>query len=235
MSTDGGPRAWAFLRRNPVYRADWSKVGESPLFESAPFPVCIQSAVDLQARAWGLLAWEDPDGSKGASSPFWAEAPMLEAEWSTGPPPLARLVADAGGLLAGLRLADGALVLKIENRSGVAQLRMLPGAGIESGAGVAVRIGVGQPEAVARLKDLGSLLGGTEPRRRSGEDRELLSVLDGRLAGKSWRETAVDLYGTDRVASNWHPDSWMRARVRRRGRKARELMERGYRVLAAGR
>ena len=65
-------------------------------------------------------------------------------------------------------------------------------------------------------------------------DRELLTVLDGRLAGKSWRETAVDLYGADAVTAEWHADSWMRAHVRRRGKKARMLMESGYRDLAAG-
>ena len=235
MSIDGGPRAWAFLRRNPVYRAAWREAHESPRYESAPFPLRIRSAVDRHARAWGLLAWEDPDGANGPLSPYWVEAPMLEAEWMKGPPPLARLVADAGGVLAGLRLADGALVLKIENRSGAAQLRMPSGAGIESDAGVAVRIGVGQPEAVARLKDLGSLISGPGPRPRTREDRELLSVLDGRLAGKSWRQTAVDLYGAAAVASDWHADSWMRARVRRRGKKALALMEHGYRELAAGR
>lgn len=75
------------------------------------------------------------------------------------------------------------------------------------------------------------------PARRARErtDRELLTVLDGRLAGKSWREIAVDLYGAHSVARQWHPDGWMRARVRRRGRKARALMESGYRELAAGR
>ena len=140
----------------------------------------------------------------------------------------------AGGS-PGLRLADGALVLRIENRSGAAQLRFLPGAGFEDGAGVVVRVGVGEAEGLARLKDLGRLLDGSGPRPREDADRELLSVLDGRLAGKSWRQTAVELYGAEEVASDWHPDSWMRARVRRRGKKALALMEHGYRELAAGR
>ena len=205
------------------------------MFESAPFPVRIQSKADRQALAWGLLAWEDPDRTNGPASPFWAEAPMLEAEWGVGPPPLAGLVAKAGGRLTGLRLADGTLVLKIENRSGAAQVRILPGAGFENGAGLVVRVGFGHGEAVARLEDLGSLVGDPGSRLRPGADRELLTVLDGRLAGKSWRQTAVDLYGADGVATHWHPDSWMRARVRRRGKKARALMEHGYRGLASGR
>ena len=168
-------------------------------------------------------------------SPFWADAPMAECEWGARPPSLAGLVAKGGGRLAGLRLTDGTLVLKIEKRYGAAQLRIVPGSGFEHGAGLVVRVGFGPERAqtTAQLEALGRLVEGPGP--RPGADRELLTVLDGRLAGKSWRETAVDLYGADGVASNWYPDSWMRARVRRRGKKARELMEQGYRELAAGR
>ena len=76
---------------------------------------------------------------------------------------------------------------------------------------------------------------GPGPEGPHAADRELLTVLDERLAGKSWRETAVALYGAERVAAEWDTESWMRSRVRRRGRKARRLMEDGYRDLAAGR
>ena len=70
--------------------------------------------------------------------------------------------------------------------------------------------------------------------REASREASERPVFDGRLAGKSWRETAVDLYGADAVAAEWHADGWMRARVRRRGEKARMLMESGYRDLAAG-
>ena len=62
MGTDGGPRAWAFLRRNPVYGAASREAPERPAFEAAPFPVRIQSNADRQALKWGSLAWEDPHG-----------------------------------------------------------------------------------------------------------------------------------------------------------------------------
>ena len=60
---------------------------------------------------------------------------------AVAPPPLAPLVANAGARLSGLRLADGRLILKIENRSEAAQVRLRPGpvhAGLESG--VATRL-----------------------------------------------------------------------------------------------
>lgn len=235
MATDDGPRAWAFLRRNPVYREEWRKLFERPVFEAAPFPVRVQSESDGQALAWGMLAWENPDVTDGPASPFWAETPMVEAEWGTAPPPLQSFLAESGAQLAGLRLADGSLILKIENGERAAQIRIRAG----MGAGLVLQLGFGpgQVDEVGRLRDLYRLA--CEPERDprpSGRrfDQELLIVLDGRLAGKSWRETAVDLYGPESVAAEWHADSWMRARVRRRGDKARTLMEINYRHLVAG-
>ena len=59
-------------------------------------------------------------------------------------------------------------------------------------------------------------------------------ALDGRLAGKSLRQIAVDLYGAARVAEEWRSDSSMRGRVRWRVKQALKLMNGGYRDLIAG-
>ncbi len=240
METDGGPRGWAFLRRNTVYRDAWRDALKRPEFESAPFEVRVQSSLDRQALEWGLLAWEDPDGTEGPASPFWASAPMLEGEWGRSAPGLPGLLAESGARLGGLRLTDGTLILKIENGEGAAQVRVRAEPGPERGQGLVLRVGFGREsgQAIARLKNLASLAGASvaAPQGgRAGVDRELLRVLDGRLAGKSWRETAMDLYGAKEVAAHWNTDSWMRSRVRRRGKKARVLMEGGYRDLVAGR
>lgn len=235
MATDDGPRAWAFLRRNPVYREEWRKTFERPVFEQAPFPVRVQSESDSQALAWGLLAWENPDVMNGAASPFWAEAPMVEAEWGTALPPLQAFLAKSGARLDGLRLADGSLILKIEKRERAAQIRIRAGMGM--GLVLQLGFGPGQADEIGRFRDLYRLAFEPEQDARPSRrrfDQELLIVLDGRLAGKSWRETAVDLYGPESVAAEWHADSWMRARVRRRGDKARTLMENNYRHLVAG-
>ena len=47
------------------------------------------------------------------------------------------------------------------------------------------------------------------------------------------REIAVELWGAERVAREWHGDGWMRLLVRRRVRKARAMLKE-YRELAAG-
>ncbi|WP_428097891.1 DNA -binding domain-containing protein [Candidatus Rariloculus sp.] len=234
MASDGGPRAWAFLRRNPVYGAACREAFGHPALEVAPFPLRIQSRADRKAFAWGLLAWEIPDGTGDNPSPFWAGAPTLDGELGTEAPPLAPLLENAGARLSGLRLADGRLILKIENRSQAAQVRLRSGlvhAGLESGVatGLVLRLAFwsGPMQAIERLQALASLARGSGRDAPHPVDRELLTVLDARLAGKSWRETAVDLYGAQRVAAEWHRESWMRARVRRRDKKARFLMEGG--------
>ena len=56
-------------------------------------------------------------------------------------------------------------------------------------------------------------------------------VLDAKLAGRSLRLIAIDLYGEARVAREWSPDGAMRARVRWRVDKSLALMNGGYRAL----
>ena len=59
-------------------------------------------------------------------------------------------------------------------------------------------------------------------------------MLDGRLAGKSLRGIAINLYGERRVAGDWTRDGSMKARVRWRAMRALWLMNGGYRVLVSG-
>ena len=59
-------------------------------------------------------------------------------------------------------------------------------------------------------------------------------VLDARLAGRSLRLIAIDLYGEARVAKEWSSDGSMRGRVRWRVKQALKLMKGGYRALVSG-
>ena len=104
-----GAHAWAYMRRDPDYRAAWAAHAAPPRFEAAAFPLRVQTGADLAAAAqWALLAWEDP-GAAVWRSPFWSGIPMLVGEpdpdpWPD-PTPLLPLLAAAGATVEGLRLS----------------------------------------------------------------------------------------------------------------------------------
>jgi hypothetical protein len=59
-----------------------------------------------------------------------------------------------------------------------------------------------------------------------------LIALDGRLAGKTYREIAITIFGEKRVAEEWQgPSQFLKDRTRRLVAKGTELMMGGYRDL----
>ena len=42
-----GAHAWAYMRRDPGYRKDWTALAGLPRFEDAGFPVRVQGEADL--------------------------------------------------------------------------------------------------------------------------------------------------------------------------------------------
>ena len=137
MRIEDGARAWQVLRRLPSYRYAWRRRRPRPgLPERAPFPVRLQTAVDLAAARFGLLAWEDPYAEFGPVSPFWAVAPMVSAAAGPRATPLVGDATPPGLSVAGLHLTDGSLVIKLERGGAAAQFRLEPGGGFEFGDGV---------------------------------------------------------------------------------------------------
>ena len=81
---------------------------------------------------------------------------------------------------------------------------------------------------------MGPLARGRRAGSKDGNrERELLRVLAADQRNLTTREIAVELWGAERVAREWHGDGWMRSLVRRRVRKARAMLKE-YRELAAG-
>ena len=159
-------RAWEYLRRNPGYIEARRAAAEPAPEEPAPFPLRTQTAADREAAAWGLLAWEDPDGGAGPASPFWADAPMLEAAPSAEAPALAELLREPGVRLSGLRLDDGAAIVKVEDGAGSAQIRIAGGAGFDPAGGIDLRLPMG-PDLRVRLRRVAELwpIGGAESKK----------------------------------------------------------------------
>ena len=64
-----------------------------------PFPIRTQTAADLEAARFDLLAWHNPWDEGGPSSPFWDQSGMVEAVLAPHVEPLARTVAaDRGSI-----------------------------------------------------------------------------------------------------------------------------------------
>ncbi|MCY4004224.1 MAG: hypothetical protein OXF33_11030 [Rhodospirillales bacterium] len=171
MHTEDGARAWQILRRLPAYRYAWRRRRPRPgLPERAPFPVRLQTAIDLAAARFGLLAWEDPFAEPGPVSPFWAVVPMMPAAAGPQATPIAGDATVPGLSVAGLRLTDGSLVLKLERVGVAAQFRLEPGGGLDSGGGVLAQHDVlAEPRAfVAGLRAVRVLALGGDPRRGGG-------------------------------------------------------------------
>ena len=145
---------WEFLRRNPGYIEAESEAPPAPA-EPAPFPMRVQAGADLEAAPWGLLAWQDPRAKDGPASPFWQDAPMLAAAPARGARPIAEVLDAPGWRLSGLRLADGAAVLKVEH--GEAAVQIAIGDGFDPAGGIALRLPVEQPDLRTPLLEAAAL------------------------------------------------------------------------------
>ena len=130
---------------------------------------------------------------------------------------------------SGARIADATATGTIENSD------LMPAAWLARfGRTVAEQV----VDAVAAIDSANAGLlecrGPTGPSERAGsggEDRELVKVVDGLRAGKTQRQIAVDIYGADAVAADWHSDGWIRSQVRRWMPKARAMVDGGWRDL----
>ena len=149
MATGDAMRAWMVLRRVEDYEAAWREhAAAQAALEPGPFPIRVQDAADLEAARFDLLAWEDPRERDGPASPFWVEAHMVKAALAPGVAPLAGVVAEGGRSIEGLRLLDGALVLKIEcGAAGIWRMASCPVTAGDSAARVPAEIAVGSGSA----------------------------------------------------------------------------------------
>ena len=162
-----GVRAWRFIRASEGYRKAWRR--HNPplgLPEPAPFPVRLQTGVDLAALEWGMFAWEDPYAERPIA-PFWVRAQMSDGMVTPDARPLAALAAEGGAALAGLRIGDGSLILKIERKGAAAQVR-IPGGGAFPADGGLLLV-----REVARIENVWS--GVPAPRRGRVRTRALLT------------------------------------------------------------
>ena len=135
--------------RSRDYRAAWDHRSPLPgLPERAPFPIRLRTAADAGALRWGLLAWEDPRAERPLA-PFWAGAGAVDGHVRRDARSLTELAAEGGAVLTGLRLDDGALMLRIEQGEALAVLVRLP-----AGTAVSAEDGLMVGRDLARIEDV---------------------------------------------------------------------------------
>ena len=160
-------RAWRRLMENPEYVADWRTNAGPSVREAPPYVFRRQTAADLKAGRWNLLAWEDPRYPQWAVF-FRVDAPTVEARvadpGASGEHAWRRLVARAGARFAGLRLLDGALVLKVSRGRETGQIRVIGGEAFDparSGLDVAMRKNRRTRGGWVRLESLDAIVFGS--------------------------------------------------------------------------
>ena len=157
--------AWRILRCDPDYCNEWVSAAEhSGSAGGGVIPIRDQTEADLEAAPWGLLAWQDPFTDEGPASPFWADAPMAEGRQAGGgTPPFADLVRREKGAISGLRLLDGALILKVERKGAAGMVRIEDGASFDPAGGLGLFLPWGDDHmerALARAEDIRAVVAG---------------------------------------------------------------------------
>ena len=156
-------RCWRRLRENPDYVADWRAGAGPTVREAPPHAFRRQTEADLKAARWNLLAWEDPHHPQWAEL-FRADVPMVEARVAgAGKHAWRHLLRRAGATFTGLRLLDGALVLKVRRGRETGQIRVIDGAAFDpalSGLEVATARGAGGRSRWVRVESLDRMVFG---------------------------------------------------------------------------
>jgi hypothetical protein len=228
LHLDGPALAWEYLRRHPDYRRDWLRRRRDP---------------DAAWR-WGLRLLEDPALDARDAHPAWFpdHDGVVQLYPDADPPPGAQRF--AFWHLPGRKhlIHDGRRLLLVTCWPGCC-VRLAITAELEDGMAYAYAVRA-WPDPRQRYHLLAHELdklaanqtasGAARPRPSSTELLELhtLQALDGTLAGASMRTVAQVLFGAAVVASDWHADGALRARVRRLLRRGQTLMRGDYRRLA---
>jgi hypothetical protein len=246
---DAGDWAWEFLRRNEDYIADWrcSVPRRLPLVTLSDGTQLLRLRRRFpRAEQWGLYAFADPALCGRDAPVFWHAKALkrlvrINARKPNGrgeatPRALADYQVDRRAIIG----ADGLPLVLMKGRGTHVPVAI---------QGLSVLTSPFAP--VFELHDLDDLSAQTELLRRLqrfteadpktiqkppfATDEKLhqaLIALDESLAGKSYRQIAITIFGEKRAAEEWYgPSQYLKDRIRRLVAKGTELMKGGYRDL----
>lgn len=243
--------AWEFLRRNPAYRNDWRA--------AVPRRLPIVSLCDgtqllrlrrryPRAERWGLFAFTDPASAAPAAPVFWLPAihgRLIRARGSRTKPnetdAAAPLTAFAASRLAAIGV-DGVSVVTVKGQGLHVTLELHDLPVLTRPCSLVFELD--RLDDVSRHTECLKILQRfTKPNAAGASGsifasderlRHALIALDESLAGKTYRQIAISLFGEQRVAEEWRGVSqFLKDRTRRLVAKGHELMNGGYRDLLA--
>lgn len=234
--------AWECLRRNPQYIRDWefSRIGNhTDIKDIKNDTELIQSGVDVNAEhKWGLIKYIDPNDSD-PTNVFWS----LKLSNRSVRVTLSNTGNIKGGYTWGdisnlpgirhkiLRMHDNTLCVKIFDQNGYFQLFIENTTALMADSNLYIYIPLNLASDVfsKNIQILQRIVNHKIDVGVKGEQYlGLLKTIDDRKQGFSHRDIASKIFGKELVNSEWSADSWVRAKIRYRIKKANELINRGY-------
>ena len=242
--------AWEFLRRNKDYAKDWRA--------SVPRHVRSLTLSDgtrllrlrrryPRAERWGLYAFADPLTPARDAPVFWlpsgnrrpvrARYRASDASDDSQTSPLAAFKVDRAAAI----IADGIAVVMLKGQGTNVALELHDVGALTRPSRLVFELD-GLDDLNSQTERLKTLQRFTRPAASRGRspfanDERLyhaLVALDESMAGKTYRQIAITIFGEQRVAEEWGGASqFLKDRTRRLVAKGQELMTGGYRDLLA--
>lgn len=240
--------AWEFLRRNKDYDADWR--ASVPRYVPT---VTLSDGTRLlrlrrrypRAERWGLYAFADPSIAARDAPIFWlpsANRRPVRARYGASDEseasqasPLAAFKVDRSAAIG----VDGIAVVMLKGQGTTVALELHGVAALTRPSRLLFELD-GLDDLNSQTERLKTLQRFTRPQTARGQslfanDERLyqaLVALDESLAGKTYRQIAITIFGEQRVADEWSGASqFLKDRTRRLVAKGQELMTGGYRDL----
>ena len=244
--------AWEFLRRNRGFQANATARASDLVTQEvdARTTRLLLARRDRLAETWGLLFFPNPDLWAGVENVFWSDRAfprkiaLLGRERMTDEPDDLFDRALRTGRVTHLTDARQREHLLIRTANGALQGRYR---GLPLFAGHAIKCDVSlsniseagaQADVLAEARRVLALgqAGAPALTQKALRLRNALVALDGHAAGLAYRETAMILYGEDRVSQAWRGEpAAMKSEMARLLRKGQHLRDGGYFRLLQGR